>query len=386
MLMRSRSPYGNIEFAPLSEVPVGKEWAHDPSMPTNGEPIIICRGTPYDEFPLWLNSWMEDDSRWDDEVHAVHELLKAAAPLNDDFRIMRLQIASYEACHYSFPDSLMKLLACIGAEVADRELITGCDAHYGPRCDDDARRQRVRAYASILGDWAERTSFSDCLSRHLDHEADVRHVRQMLGPWTRLKALYARRLALLIHLIEKEERGYDSYSNHHCYPAAAEIDREIFLAEGIPGESIPDPLDEQAFKELLGRANPLLANISSYYAVICRLHLFRHFDIWISSVGCGEWRRAMPPTGENQKDVERTVANLASALNGWMAGLEPEASVRAWPDALETSREVRSLLGSSTPQKRYLVAMLWKRLKHQKGHAAIDSNPQLFRAKWMTPN
>jgi len=208
----------------------------------------------------------------------------------------------------------------------------------------------------------------------------------MLGPWAGLKALYAQRIALLISLIEKVGKGYESYSDHHCYPAAAEIDREIFLAEGIPAEQIPDPFDEQAFKELLGRANPLLAKISSYYAVVCRLNLFRHFDIWISSVGCGEWRGAMPPIGENRKAVERTVANLACALNGWLAGLAPAAAARPWPEALETCEEVQSLLGNSTPQKRYVVAMLWKRLKHQKGRAAIESNPESFRAEWMTPS
>ena len=380
--MQMHSPYGNVEFAPFSEVPIGKEWARDPSFPGKGGPTVICRGTPYNEFPLWLNSGMENDSRWDDEVHAVHELLKDAARLDDGCRIMRLQVSSYEACHYSFPDSLLKLLACIGQEAADPELITGCDNHFGVRVDD-ARRRRVQAYASILEDWAQGTRLPDYLCRHPDSEGDARRLHQMLGQWTTLKALYARRVALLIRLIGKVEEGYDSYSNHHCYPSAAAIDREILLAEGVLPGSVPQPLDEQAFKELLSQANPLLARVNSYYAVICRLNLFRHFDIWISSVGCGEWRGAMPPTGENRKAVEGTVTNLVCGLNGWLAGLEPPASARSWPNALETCHEVCGLLGASTPEKRYLVAMLWKRLKHQKGSATIDDNPQLFRAKWM---
>ena len=384
--MESHSPYGNIEFAPFSEVPVAKEWTRDPSFPKKDEPTVMCRGTRYTEFSLWLNSWLEDDSRWDDEVHAAHGLLEDAAPLNDDFRIMRLQVASYEACHYSFPDSLMTLLACIGAGVADRELKTGCYAHFGRNTDDRRRLQRVQAYASILGDWAEQSNVSDSLSGHPGYEGDVRRLYEMLGPWTRRKVLYARRLALLIGLIEKVGGGYDSYSNHHCYPAAAEIDREIFLAEGVPAELIPEPLDEPAFKELLSRTDPLLAKVSSYDAVFCRLNLFRHFEIWISSVGCGEWRGAMPVTGENRKAIERTVPNLVCALNGWLAGLDPAISARSWSDALETCEEVRNLLGDVTPQKRYVVAMLWKRLKHQKGRAAIESNPPSFRAQWMTPS
>lgn len=387
MVMERRSPYGNIQFAPISEVPVAKEWARDHFHPRKDEPTVTWGGKSYVEFSLWENSWLEDESRWDEEVHAIHRLFEDAAPLDDDFRIMRLQVASYEACHYAFPDSLMKLVASIGTGVADRELKTGCYANLGPNTSDLQRLERISAYAAILGEWAEQIGISISLSLHPDHEEDVHLIHDMLGPWSRPKALYARRLALLVGLIEKVADGYDSYSNHHCYPGAAEIDREIFLTEGVPAELIPEPLDEKSFLEILSRrSNPLLANISSYGPVFCRLNLFRHFHIMISSVGCGEWRGVMPETGENRRNVERFIPSLVCALNGWLAGLHPSVSAQCWPDALEACEEVGNLLGESTPQKRCVVAMLWKRLKNQKGRAAIDGNPQSFRAQWMAPS
>ena len=65
--VRGDSPYGNIEFAPFARVPVAREWAYDRSVSEYGDdriPVIMCDGRPYLDFPLWLNSGMEDETRW----------------------------------------------------------------------------------------------------------------------------------------------------------------------------------------------------------------------------------------------------------------------------------------------------------------------------------
>ena len=311
--MNSETPYGSVSFAPFDVIPEGQEWARDPSGPAHGDdaPSVMHDGTRYDEFALWMNSWMEDDSRWDDEVRLVHTLLRDAAPLDDDSRIMRLQITSYEACHYGFPDSIMHCLASIGDGTADKTLATGCYAQYAPKVDD-ARRKRIEAYASVLEEWTKDDEVSVCTSKHRDYAEDTRRIHEMLGEHTHIKRLYARRLAILIRLLSQEAGGgiYGKYSDDHCYPEAADIDREILLAEGIPPDELPDRLNAETFKALLSQANPLLGKISSYYAVNCRHNLFHHFDVWISSVGCGSWRGAMPETGENRKQIEKAVADL----------------------------------------------------------------------------
>jgi len=210
---------------------------------------------------------MEDEENWDEEVQAVHALLGVAGPLDDDARIMRLQIASHEPCHYGFPDSIHRLLSSIGTGVADRGLVTGCDGHFG-RTTDLARIERIRAYASVVQSWADGHSLAQ-VSSECGHPDDVGHIYNMLGEKTPKKAAYARRVALLIELIAQESRGYRFYSDRCCYPAAAEIDREILALEGVVPDTIDDVIKqgmelekgagEAQFRAVLREVSPFLA-------------------------------------------------------------------------------------------------------------------------------
>ena len=392
--MDRASAYENVGFAPYARVPFDREWARDKTHPkAQDEAKVVLDGVGYDEFELWANSAMEEEEDWDDEVHAVHSLLEEAEPLDDEARIMRLQITSYEACHYMFPDSIFALIGSIGRGAADRELRTGCGAHYGPLMDD-ARRERIETYASVLEGWVEGRDLDASLREHPGHTDDVRHIYDMLGERTHKKTLYVRRLALVIGLMAQGGEGYRYYSDQCGYPYAAEIDREILTAEGVDPARAEEVIDrglnvtkgeaEDRFHELLRDVNPLLERICSHYAVPCRIHLFHHFDIWISSVGCGSWRGAMPPTGENRRRIESTVAHLVCALDGWLAGLDPEEAAKPWPEALDTCREVQDFLGDPRPARRYLTSMLWKRLKSQKGRGLIEAHPEAFSARWVS--
>ncbi len=103
----------------------------------------------------------------------------------------------------------------------------------------------------------------------------------------------------------------------------------------------------------------------------------------VSNIGSGTVRGTMPPTGENRRRIESAVADLVCGLDGWLAGLDPEQSAEPWPQALAACKEINELLGTATPLKRFLVAMLWKKMKMQKGTGLLTAHPEAFRARWL---
>jgi len=336
---------------------------------------------------------MEQKEHWDAGMHAIAGLLREVEPLDDDSRIIRLQIASYQVSHYTFPESTFSLIETIGSGQADRNLVTGCGAHFGD-LSDPQRHRRIRAYISTLESWADSQDLQEARDRSPGYSDDVDRIYGLLGERTRLKSLLAARLALLTDSMDRED--FDHFFKRCCYPDAAELDRQILAEAGIAEETMEELISKGmalAEKDEIAEEDIGSFNAWSVYPVWgwtaadgeypCHGNFFRHWDIKIASIGTGEIRGNIPETGENRERIASHMANIQCALDGWLAGLDPDESARAWTQAKETCIQVTEMLGSTTPLKRYLVATLWKKMRMHKGNANLWAKPSAFQPRWV---
>lgn len=345
----------------------------------------------YQRICLW-NIWNQkgDPAEADVEKQWINDMQRALGELSDDERFVRIQIACFERCFWTFPENVELILDGIGKGRVNLDAGVGCEPPWmhgilpllrgrrghsaGPqsnRCQTAAtgydslhvpRQMLTRAYATILSWWSMQGDL-ECLKTSLPDNTDLAEkLYRYLGPPTVLKCLYVQKLCLNLDF-----SGVPSTASH--------AERWQTLSELIA------PVNE-AIHARLGNEEDVVGKLIDHNNEnnLCHHAFFRHLDLIIAAIGAGK-RVALPGSGQERKRIHEAVTNFVHALGSWLAGRTPQEAASIWPAGEETARRVYELLGDVTPRKRWLVACLWKKLQENQarhGRGALDEEPERF--------
>jgi RNA polymerase sigma factor (sigma-70 family) len=222
-------------------------------------------------------------------------------PMSPECRDIRRQIACQEACHEHYLENVEAIVAMIGAMKPGR--IIDC----GEACD--TRRARAAAYSRALQVWRDNEALP------ADADESVRDVFGLLGERTPEK------LALVEHLIGKlDDNAYAVYAN-----------------------------EDEDFASTESRIQHL---------EICNYDWEQNLRIVLQEIAAGErlfdWHT---PEGYNAHgdcpDRMAELRQIVPPLAAWSEGNASQAG--SWI----------AVLGESTPEKRWLVASLYKHIAAQ---------------------
>jgi hypothetical protein len=330
---------------------------------------------------LW-NIWNQksDPAEADVDKQRINDMQRALGELSDDERYMRIQIACFERCFWTFAENVELILDGIGKGRVNLDAGVSCEppwansilpmlrhrrGHAMAASDppaDVSRRTLIRDYATILSWWTMHGDL-DRLKASLPDRAELTEsLYSYLGPPTALKCLYVQKLRLSLDFW-----GVPSTAGH--------VERWQTMAELMApvGEAIRARLGDE--EDVVG---PLIdANNENGF---CHHAFFRHVDRIIACIGAGK-RVSLPGSGQERKRIHEAVTNHVHALASWLAGRTPQEAVSIWPASEETVRRVYDILGDVDPRKRWLTACLWKKLQENQarhGRGALDEEPERF--------
>lgn len=276
----------------------------------------------------------EDRAR--EELARLRKLREAAGTLDADAEAVLEQIAGPEICNWRLEEMVLAVCEAIGL---------GRPAPHGTghlATITAARWARVWAYYVACRDWlaSERRGRGgwEAILGQCDPGGEVRrHVAELLGEPTELKALYVRRFCLCL---EYWLDGCPQGERPEPSPEVARIEEEIRRLggdEGILG----------AFRfEGTGRLE------------VCHHKLFRRYDIILSSIGAGRWRGAMPVRGTDGIDRADELEPLLVAIEAWARGAPPAPGD-------DPASHIPKLLGDPTPTKIFQAELLASLLRSQ---------------------
>ncbi|MCK4592994.1 hypothetical protein KAU45_00740, partial [bacterium] len=209
----------------------------------------------------------------------------------------------------------------------------------------DGRWKRIWAYYLTLRDWltsVEKSSYT-ALLRDVDPEEEVKeHIEGMLGERTELKELYVERFCRCLEfwLGGIPPEGSPQRTAHE--PAAKVLEERI--RELDPGGRILSAMHLEGD----GRLEP------------CSHKAFRRYDIIVSSIGSGEWRKVMPMRGTDGFGRAALLERLITPVETWV-----EERGELVKDEEARYQETFALLGERKPEKVFLAAFLTSILRAQ---------------------
>jgi hypothetical protein len=169
-----------------------------------------------------------------------------------------------------------------------------------------------------------------------------RHVAQLLGPHDHLKALYVERFCLCLEAW-LDDMYLPEYARRLALETATKaVEQRILAAE--PEPRVP-------FDRIRLDGHSILQP--------CHHKLFRRYDIILSSIGDGQWRKSMPMRGTDGTERAAEMEPYLSALERWAC-----AEVAPAPDG-PSEADLYPLLGTSDPFKRFAIALLASLLRAQ---------------------
>jgi hypothetical protein len=327
---------------------------------------------------LW-DIWQRgaDPAQSDEEKQRINEMQRALGVLDDDTRFVRLQIACLTRCYFTFPANIDLVLDGIGRGRPNLDARISCEPPWNnsvlpllrqwlehPAAGTNiiaGRRALVRAYLQILTSWSAEGDLDDLKWQLLDHVELAETIYRRLGPPTRLKLLYVRKLCWML--------GYWAFDP---LPRAERHERYRGLSQ----------LYDQLIRQELGDQEDLIGPLidRNHDNSTCHHSFFRHVDHQIAAIGAGSPVR-LPGAGQERKRIHRQVTNYVHVLGSWLAHRTQEEAVEIWPPSVDTALRVYSLLGEPGPHKRWLAACLWKKLQdhHARlGRGALDYQPRRF--------
>jgi hypothetical protein len=337
-------------------------------------------GDGYYEVCLW-NIWHkgEDPATKDEQKQKLNEMQRALGPLDDDTRLVRLQIACFERCNDTFPLNVDLILDGIAKGRPNLDGSVSCEPPLAcsiipilrhrrgenPRPADglraafelhrEEREKLFRAYATIL-DWWTFGGDLGHLKAELPEHADLAEtIYRRLGPPTKLKALYVQKVRASVAC--------------EAFPRGAGPDGARHLMETC---------DAAIQAELAGKPDLIGKMIGAVDT--CHHALFRRIDRQLANIGAGQVV-PLPGAGGERKRIYREITNYVHALGSWLVGRTPAEAAEIWPDSEQTVTRVYAVLGDPVPKKRWLAACLWKQLQDNQAHhgrGPLNDQPERF--------
>jgi len=146
----------SVELLPYEHVPPGFEIVMG-----RGE---VCPGSKGGIWNLWWNVQLSDDPRkWDAEIIAINDLQTGLGLIDDDYRLIRAQMAEFCRVSPLFPESIDILCEEIGAGKMVKPYRLGCEGrnlleslgYHDEASIGDQLALIVGQYNKALGKWLE---------------------------------------------------------------------------------------------------------------------------------------------------------------------------------------------------------------------------------------
>ena len=322
---------------------------------------------------IW-NIWAKNDpAEQDVEKQRINAMEVALGSLDDETRYIRLQIACLQRCYYAFPHTVDAVLRGIGAGVVQLDTNVSCEPPWHglrlilrqrrgmpPEAAANERHMLAYAYFTILNGWLASADLVWVKQILPMHAALAETIYQRLGLPDTAKSLQVQRLctSLLIFAFPSLE-PWDSRWDRHTYLMQMQTSL----------------IDTGGREDKLGKL--IDGNINRG---TCHHSFFRHLDYQIGMIGTGV-PIELDGKGEERRRIQDAVTNYVHAMGSWLAHRTPEEAINIWPPAEEIIGNVYAILGTETPVKRWLVALLWKRLQDNQakhGRGALDTDPERF--------
>jgi len=352
-----------IELADYRTVPIGFEVAI-----VDGKEVTV---------PLWNGGmFMGKEEDWDNEVRFINKLQRRLRTLDNNARMLRLQIIGNEQCHYKFFQNISKILKGIG-KMSPRNDVLGHVPNvpgYLYALEKD-RIEMGKAYLRFLELWLQEKTPSEAKNSLPQYKHFVDPIYRALGKRTSLKKLYVERMIIsfgypVLHwsgevdLSNVDGKTVDVFGVNH--PRGLEIDKKIAEAKGVKLT-----YNERNFANQKQFGDDILAHIVYRGRGLCNHKFFRHLDIILKSIGKGEWRKNNPARGKERAELAEKIFQYVFALDSWVAGVEKEKAIIENLGAREVIEEVYGSLGERTQVKEWLTASLWKTIKDNKKYYKI---------------
>ncbi|MBN2584603.1 MAG: hypothetical protein JXL80_16185 [Planctomycetes bacterium] len=284
----------------------------------------------------------QGEQRAAEELERLRRLRAAAGSLTPSQLAIVDQVMMPEICNWALLEIIPRLATAIGCGQPDprgtghqKSLTAG-------------RWRQIWAYYLACRQWLAAevrpaTGYMAALEACDPQGAVLQHVADLLGPRDALKELYVERFCLCL------EAWLDSLSLPPpgrprlvaLKAAAAAIEAEILRQE-------PDP-----------RVPMDMIRLDDHSILQpCHHKLFRRYDIILSSIGDGKWRRTMPQRGTDGAARADELEPFLAALEQWADGTPPAADQTLAAD-------MAARLGTPDAFKRFAVALLVSLLRSQ---------------------
>jgi hypothetical protein len=277
-------------------------------------------------------------------LNRLRALRAKAGPLDEKQQAVVAQVLGPEICNWALFETIARVCSIIGRGEPDVRG-TGHLATVTPE-----RWRKVWAYYLACRHWLAKavrpeTGYQSLLEL-CDPRGEVqRHVEELLGPRDALKELYVERFCVCLDawLDDLPPQGRPRRTGLEA--ATAALEQQILAAESEP--RVP-------FKMIRLDDHSVLQ--------ICHHKLFRRYDVILSSIGDGQWRKSMPRRGTDGFERAKELNPYLTALEHWLT--EPAARPSDPPAADLVAR-----LGEVNAVKRFQVALMVSLLRAQQESA-----------------
>ncbi len=274
------------------------------------------------------------------EMERLQALRAAAGSLDVPRQSILAQVIGPEICNWSLLETIARVCSIIGRGEPDVQG-TGHLATVTPE-----RWRQIWAYYLACRKWLVATvrlgeGFRAMLDLCDSHGTTQKHVEQLLGQQDRLKELYVERFCICLEAWLDDLLPEDHPRKLSLGASARLLEKRILAEEAqprVPFDMIR--LDDHSILQP------------------CHHKLFRRYDIILSSIGDGQWRKSMPMRGTDGAGRADELEPYLSALERWVESDQPTS---AFPPA----SDLYSRLGRPDNFKRFAVALLASLLRAQ---------------------
>lgn len=304
---------------------------------------------PWEREVLAEHRWgMRGEDTAKGELVRLRQLYGAAAPLGEGCEQIVDQIVVLEICNWRLEESLLALCEAIGVK-RPVPWPVGHKASVTPE-----RWQRIWAYYLSLRAWLsdvppQRRGYAALLAQCDPGGEAQQHISGMLGERDELKELRVERFCLYFELWLDGLPGGDRPHKKALDAAAGAIDAEI--------ERVA-PNDEFEHAERGFAHRMRMADNGQLHP--CHHKLFRRYDIIISSIGEGQWRKAMPYRGTDGSNRADLADRYLDPIDAWIEGATEQAGDAA---------KIHELLGERDDVKVFLASLLVSLMRPQQSLA-----------------
>ncbi|MDY7010959.1 MAG: hypothetical protein SVV80_09450 [Planctomycetota bacterium] len=303
---------------------------------------------------------MEDEApeEWKREVMAAHRwrclgedaaknetdrldaFRAAAGSLTPMQQAVLAQVIGPEICNWALFETISRVCSIIGRGQPDSQG-TGHIATVTPE-----RWRRIWAYYLTCRQWlavaVRPVSGYRALLELCDPQGIIqRHIEQLLGQRDRAKELYVERFCICLEAWLDDLPGQGRPRRLALEAAARSLEEHILAVESpprVPFDMIR--LDDHSILQP------------------CHHKLFRRYDIILSSIGDGKWRKSMPKRGTDGASRADELEPYLDALEHWVGGDESAADH-------SPASDLYPRLGQPDNFKRFAVALLASLLRAQ---------------------